>query len=158
MQALRRAVRLCGVRSFAEAVRSDQLVVRMYTPTISILDNSSDVENIIYDSLDGGKSIINASFMPVQTTLNPGVIEINYKGGQSKRYVHIGGIIQKNPNNTVDCALFEAYDKDDIDWEALKKSDAFVQEPLGDSSAESEYLRKIGQTLRDEVALASNNL
>jgi F-type H+-transporting ATPase subunit delta len=112
-------------RAFA-SVKTDHLVVRMYSPTLRILDGAEDVEQILYDSLDGGKSIINSNFMIVQSTLKPGMIEIVQKGGQSTKYIISGGVIQKNPNNSVDIALFEAYGKNDIDWEALKKSDAFV--------------------------------
>jgi hypothetical protein len=48
----------------------------MYSPTLRILDGAEDVEQILYDSLDGGKSIINSNFMIVQSTLKPGMIEI----------------------------------------------------------------------------------
>ena len=147
-----------GRRLFAEAVKSDQLIVRMSTPTWNIFDKSTEVESIIYDSLDGGKGIINANFMVMQTTLNPGLIEVHMKGGNSIKIVHVGGMIQKNADNSVDCALFEAYNKNDIDWEALKKSEVFAQEPVGDSSSEAEFLRKLGISLRDEVVNASGNL
>jgi hypothetical protein len=145
-------------RLFADAVRSEGLVVRMYSPTLTIFHNSTDVETLVLESLDGGKSIINALFMTFQTTLNPGVIEAHMKGGEIKKFVHVGGVIQKNTDNSVDCALFEVFNKADIDWEALKKSEAFSQEPVGDSSTEADYLRKIGYALRDEVINASNQL
>ena len=130
----------------------------MYSPTKKILDGAEDVENIMYDSLDGGKSVINPAFMIVQSTLKPGLIEIVHKGGQSSKYIIAGGVIQKNPNNGVDIALFEAYEKDDIDWEALKKSDTFTQEPMGDTGPEAEFLRKIGAALRDDISNASQAL
>lgn len=57
------------------------MVVNMHTPTMSIFDQSVEVESIQYDSLDGGKGIINYQFMPVQTTLNPGLIEVFLKTG-----------------------------------------------------------------------------
>jgi F0F1-type ATP synthase epsilon subunit len=130
----------------------------MYTPTSVILDKSTEVEAIIYDSLDGGRSVINANFMTVQATVRPGLLEVMMKGGLHKKFVTLGGIIQKNTNNSVDCALFEAYNKADIDWEELKKSDAFASEPVGDTSSEAEYLRKVGQSLRDDIATASASL
>mmetsp|Transcript_8951 Transcript_8951/g.17295 ORF Transcript_8951/g.17295 Transcript_8951/m.17295 type:complete len:158 (-) Transcript_8951:45-518(-) len=145
-------------RGFADVVKTDHLVVRMYTPTSIILDKSTEVEAIIYDSLDGGRSVINANFMTVQATVRPGLLEIMMKGGQHRKYVTLGGIIQKNTNNSVDCALFEAFSKNDVDWEELKKSDAYVQEPLSDNSSEAEYLRKVGQSLREDLVTASSNL
>lgn len=93
MLAFSRATSRALVRGFAEKAASDQMRVRMYTPTMNILDNSEEVENIIYDSLDGGKSIVNSQFMPVQTTVRPGLIEVHMKNGQIKKYVHIGGVL-----------------------------------------------------------------
>ena len=145
-------------RLFAEAVKSDGLVVNMYSPTMTIFHNSTDVEVLIFESLDGGKGIVNPQFMTFQTTLNPGVIEAHLKGGAVKKYIHVGGVLQKNPDNSVDCALFEAYNKDDLDWESLKKSDAFAQEPVGDSSPEADFLRKLGNGLRDEVIVAAASI
>jgi F-type H+-transporting ATPase subunit delta len=146
-------------RSFsAVTAKTDHLVVRMFSPTLRILDGAEDVEQILYDSLDGGKSIINANFMIVQSTLKPGLIEIIQKGGTSTKYLISGGVIQKNPNNSVDIALYEAYGKDDIDWEAMKKSDSFAQEPIGDVSHEAEFLRKIGSAVRDHVGTASGSI
>lgn len=147
-----------GRRLFAEGTKTDQLVVRMHSPTWRIFHDSTEVESIIYDSLDGGKGIINVNFMAMQTTLNPGVIECHMKGGGVQKIIHVGGVIQKNPDNSVDCALFEAYNKDELDWEALKKSEAFAQEPVGDSSAEADYLRKLGQSVREDIVNASSNL
>ena len=144
------------LRSFS--TKTDHLVVNMFSPTMKILDKAEDVENIMYDSLDGGKSVINPNFMIVQSTLKPGMIEIVRKGGQSNKFIIAGGVIQKNPNNSVDIALFEAYNKDDIDWEALKKSDTFSQEPVGDTAPEAEFLRKIGGALRDDIGNAAATL
>ena len=159
MQALRALYRLPMRRAFAEAAtKSDHLVVRVYTPTMTIMDNSHDVESIIFDSLDGGKGVINLNFMTMQTTLKPGLIEINCKGGQSKKFVHTGGLIQKNVDNTVDCALFEAYGKGDLDIEAMKKSEAFAQEPAGETGADVDYLRKVAGSVRDHVANGAHNL
>ena len=77
----------------AFSTKTDHLVVRMYSPTKKILDGAEDVENIMYDSLDGGKSVINPAFMIVQSTLKPGLIEIVHKGGQSSKYIIAGGVI-----------------------------------------------------------------
>lgn len=145
-------------RLFAEAVKSEGLVVRMYSPTMTIFDNATDVESIIFESLDGGKGLVNSQFMTFQTTLCPGVIEAHMKGGAIKKFIHVGGLLQKNTDNSVDCALFEVFNKDDIDWDALKKSEAFTQEPIGDSSPEAEYLRKVGHSLRDEVVSAASSV
>lgn len=130
----------------------------MYSPTLTIFHNSTEVETIIFESLDGGKGIINAQFMTFQTTLNPGIIEAHLKGGAVKKFVHVGGVLQKNTDNSVDCALFEAFSKDDLDWDSLKKSEAFSQEPVGDSSTEGDYLRKLGHSLRDDISNSSGNL
>lgn len=145
-------------RLFAEVVKNDGLVVRMYSPTTTLFHNSTEVESILYESLDGGKGMLNSQFMTFQTTLNPGVIEVHLKGGVVKKFLHVGGLLQKNTDNSVDCALFEVFTKDDIDWEALKKSDAFGQEPVGDSSHEAEFLRKLGLSLRDDIVSASASL
>ena len=142
-------------RLFAEGVKNEGLLVRMYSPTMTLFHNSTEVESIIFESLDGGKGIVNSQFMTFQTTLNPGIIEVHLKGGAIKKFLHVGGLLQKNTDNSVDCALFEAFGKDDIDWEALKKSDAFTQEPVGDSAPEAEFLRRLGVSLRDEVVTAS---
>jgi len=153
---LGRALLRTGRRMFADA--KDSFVVRMYTPTKTIFNNSPEVETIIYDSLDGGKGILNSNFMVMQATLNPGIIEVHLKGGSVKKLVHVGGLIQKNPDSSIDCALFEAYEKEDIDWDALKKSDVFGQEPIGDTSSEADYLRKLGTSVREDVVNASGNL
>jgi F0F1-type ATP synthase epsilon subunit len=145
-------------RLFAEAAKNEGLLVRMYSPTLTLYHNSTNVETMIFESLDGGKGLLNSQFMTFQTTLSPGIIEVHLKGGSVKKYLHVGGILQKNPDNSVDCALFEVYNKDDIDWEALKKSDAFAQEPVGDSSPEAEFLRKLGLSLREDVVSASVSL
>ena len=142
-------------RLFAEVVKNEGLLVRMYSPTTTLFHNSTEVESILFESLDGGKGMLNSQFMTFQTTLNPGVIEVHLKGGVIKKFLHVGGLLQKNTDNSVDCALFEVFSKDDIDWEALKKSDAFAQEPVGDSSPEAEFLRKLGQSLRDDIVSAS---
>ena len=142
-------------RLFAEAVKNEGLLVRMYSPTLTLFHNSTEVESILFESLDGGKGILNSQFMTFQTTLNPGIIEVHLKGGSVKKFLHVGGILQKNVDNSVDCALFEVFGKDDIDWEALKKSDAFTQEPVGDSGPEAEFLRRLGVSLRDEVVTGS---
>lgn len=145
-------------RLFADVIKNEGLVVRMYSPTLTIFHNSTEVETIIFESLDGGKGIINAQFMTFQTTLNPGIIEAHLKGGAVKKFVHVGGVLQKNTDNSVDCALFEAFSKDDLDWDSLKKSEAFSQEPVGDSSTEGDYLRKLGHSLRDDISNSSGNL
>lgn len=145
-------------RLFADVVKTDHLVVRMFTPTTSLFNSASDVETILFESLDGGKSLVNVQFMTYQTTLMPGLIEVVLKSGGSKKFIHVGGILQKNTDNSVDVALFEAFDKNDLDWEALKKSDSFSTEPVGESSLDAEYLRKIGVQLRDEVSNASASL
>ena len=49
----------------AFSTKTDHLVVNMFSPTMKILDKAEDVENILYDSLDGGKSVINPNFMIV---------------------------------------------------------------------------------------------
>ena len=145
-------------RLFAEVVKSEGLVVRMYTPTMTIFHNATDVESIVFESLDGGKGLVNSQFMTFQTTLNPGVIEAHMKGGAIRKFVHVGGVLQKNTDNSVDCALFEAFSKEDLDWESLKKSDAFSQEPVGESTPEADYLRKLGHGLRDEIVSSSSSL
>lgn len=145
-------------RLFADVIKSEGLVVRMHSPTWTIFHNSTEVETILFESLDGGKGIVNSQFMVFQTTLNPGVIEVHLKGGAVKKIIHVGGVLQKNTDNSVDCALFEAYAKEDIDWEALKKSDAFSQEPLGDTSSEADFLRKVGHALRDDIVSSSASL
>lgn len=159
MQALRLIGRAGLRRCFAEvAAKTDHLVVRMHTPTMAIFDNSHDVESIIFDSLDGGKGVINVNFMTMQTTLKPGLIEVHCKGGVTKKFVHTGGVIQKNVDNSVDCALFEAFGKGDLDIEAMKKSDVFTAEPAGETGADVDYLRKAAATTRDHVANAAHNL
>ena len=159
MQALRVICRTGLRRCFTEVgAKTDHLVVRMHTPTLAILDNSHDVESIIFDSLDGGKGVINVNFMTMQTTLKPGMIEVHCKGGITKKYVHTGGVIQKNTDNSVDCALFEAFGKGDLDVEAMKKSDAFTAEPLGETGTDVDYLRKAAATTRDYVANSAHNL
>lgn len=145
-------------RLFADVVKNDGLLVRMYSPTTTLYHNSTEVEAILFESLDGGKGILNSQFMTFQTTLNPGIIEVHLKGGVIKKYLHVGGILQKNTDNSVDCALFEVFGKDDLDWEALKKSDSFGQEPVGDSAPEADFLRKLGLSLRDDVVTASAGL
>ena len=159
MQALRVICRTGLRRAFSEVVtKSDHLIVRMYTPTMTIFDNSHDVENIIFDSLDGGKGVINLNFMTMQTTLKPGMIEVNCKGGVTKKFVHTGGVIQKNVDNSVDCALFEAFGKGELDVEAMKKSDAFTAEPVGETGPDVDYLRKVATATREHVANAAHNL
>ncbi|OMJ75485.1 hypothetical protein SteCoe_25371 [Stentor coeruleus] len=145
-------------RLFADVIKSEGLVVRMHSPTWTIFHNSTEVETILFESLDGGKGIVNSQFMVFQTTLNPGVIEVHLKGGAVKKIIHVGGVLQKNTDNSVDCALFEAFAKEDIDWESLKKSDAFSQEPVGDTSTEADFLRKVGHSLRDDIVNSSASL
>ena len=125
---------------------------------MTIMDNAHDVDHITYDSLDGGKGVINVNFMTMQTTLKPGLIEIHCKGGVTKKFAHTGGLIQKNVDNSVDCALFEAFGKGDLDVEAMKKSDAFTLEPLGETGSDVDHLRKVAAAVRDQVANASHAL
>ena len=65
----------------------------MHSPTWNIYDDSPDIDSMVYDSLDGGKGIINQNCMCFQTTLGPGIIEVHMKGGAIEKFVHVGGII-----------------------------------------------------------------
>ncbi|CAG9312048.1 unnamed protein product [Blepharisma stoltei] len=145
-------------RFFAEVVKTDYMVVKMYTPTASLFNGATDIESIYFETLDGGKGVMNAQHMTYQTTLLPGLIEVHFKAGQSKKIVHVGGILQKNTDNSVDIALFEAFEKGDLDWDALKKSDVFANEPIGETGADVDFLKKVGLQLRDEVSNAAANL
>ena len=139
-------------RLFSEEVKQ-KMQITLRSPYKTFMKNFDGFSRIVGQTTEGAL-VIQSKQPAAAYILLPGTLKVQLteeRKDTTGEFVHSGGFAVIHPNNTVDISLFEAFDKNEIEFSKVSESDASGNA----NSATGKYVEQIKREAKKGYARLS---